>query len=544
MIATFAHKVKHLLADKKITLAIILFTITCRIIQLIYFFNIRVDGMYQHMATLNFVNGHGISTGYASPTDLSTTVYEPLINWPPGYSLLLSPFYILFNHNYIAAGLTLDILAAITLILFTRKILILFDVPVYLVNIFTLITGFFIYYFYFIASSDAIAISFFIIGLYYTLSFLKKKEGWEKKTALITISFTFCAGIKYLFFPVAIIIPLYLIIKGLADKEIQLKKAGFYSFTIITLVLAALLIYQKNISGTSAYISQPERGFFPEHILSAYPFIPASFIKPETLSLLAHPSSVIGTTIYRVFQWLHLFLALSAIVFITRKVYKNGLKKLSLISDYFYLFFFISLSITILLLTLSLWVAKEEIVPGVLWTYIEDPRYYGLIAVLMHITVFILYRHYNTNLSKPFKYIFYFFILLLLPEMFRGMLFTMNRITNFKKEEYSWQSEDRFQQYAAAIILKEKQPFERVVVTGSVYYMTGRVSIYSNISELHDATKINNLPSLNTKIPVLLLIILDDKDLEKFKPFISLYGKEAAGQFSQYNFYAIHITPH
>ena len=121
MIATFAHKVKHLLADKKITLAIILFTITCRIIQLIYFFNIRVDGMYQHMATLNFVNGHGISTGYALPTDLSTTVYEPLINWPPGYSLLLAPFYILFTHNYIAAGLTLDIFAAITLILFTRK---------------------------------------------------------------------------------------------------------------------------------------------------------------------------------------------------------------------------------------------------------------------------------------------------------------------------------------------------------------------------------------------------------------------------------------
>lgn len=128
--------------------------------------------------------------------------------------------------------------------------------------------------------------------------------------------------------------------------------------------------------------------------------------------------------------------------------------------------------------------------------------------------------------------------------MFRGILFDINRIVNIKKEEYSWQYENRFQKYATKILEKEKQPGEKAIVTGSAYYMTNRVGLWSNIPVLDDASKINNLTSLNTKTPVLLLIILDDKDLGKFEPFTTLYAKEAVGKFNQYNFYTLHIIPH
>ncbi len=542
--STSFDKIKKNLSNRKITLVIILLAIAGRVIQLLYFFNIRVDGMYQHLATLNFVKGHGISTSYVLPADLSSTIYEPLINWPPGYSLLLAPFYLLFNNNYIAAGLTLDIVAAITLIIVTRKILKLFEIPVYLINIFTLLTSFFIYYFYFIASSDAIAIPIFITGLYYTLSLLKTKERWEAKTATISISLILCAAIKYLFFPVVFIIPVYLIIKGVAEKEIKFKKAGIYSLAITVLVLGALILHQKNISGSVAYISQPERGFFPEHILSAYPYIPASFIKPETISLLFHLPSAIEIAIYRAFQLLHLVLALSAILFISRNIFNNRFRKITLLSDYFYLVFFISLTITIVLLTLSLCVAKEEILPGLLWTYIEDPRYHGLIAVLIHIAVFILYRFYANNTIRLFKFIFCFSLLLLLPEMFRGILFTMNRIKNLNKEEYSWQNEDRFQKYAAAIIKREKKPGEKVIVTGSAYYITGRISLYSYIPELKNVNEINNLSSFNTRDLAILLVVLHEKDLNQFQSFLSQKEKEFKGQLNGYNFYTIHVEPH
>ncbi|HWR32103.1 MAG TPA: hypothetical protein VN451_01145, partial [Chitinophagaceae bacterium] len=162
---TTNHIIKKLLSQKQISVLIILLVIVARIIQLTFFYNMNVDGMYQVLAMQNFVDGHGISISHVQPADLSTIVYQPLINWPPGYSLLLSPFYVLFNHNAIAAGLIFEILAATMLIFTCRKILQLFETPLYLINLFTLLTGFFIYPFYFICSSDSGTITIFAVAI-------------------------------------------------------------------------------------------------------------------------------------------------------------------------------------------------------------------------------------------------------------------------------------------------------------------------------------------------------------------------------------------
>ena len=84
---------------------------------------------------------------------------------------------------------------------------------------------------------------------------------------------------------------------------------------------------------------------------------------------------------------------------------------------------------------------------------------------------------------------------------------------------------------------------ENIIVTGSVYYMTNRVSLYSNIPPLNDVVKINNLQLMKSKKPVLLLVILHETHLETFKSFISKYGKQAIGYFGEYSFYTVHITP-
>lgn len=171
---SLANKIKRFLSGKKVTITILILAIAGRLMQVFYFFNIRSDRSFQMLATDNLLHGNGISLARVSADDLSTIIYSPLINWPPGYSLLIAPFYTLFNHNYIQAGLTLDIISSILLILVSRSILKILNTPVYLVNIYTLSAGFFIYDFYFISSTDAIAITFFIIALYYTLLFLKK----------------------------------------------------------------------------------------------------------------------------------------------------------------------------------------------------------------------------------------------------------------------------------------------------------------------------------------------------------------------------------
>jgi hypothetical protein len=544
------NKFKEIFSAKWVSIAVVAIAIAARIIQLVFFYNIRVDGMYQVMAMQNFTSGHGISLSKVLSSDLSATVYESLINWPPGYSVLLSPFYLLFNNNYILAGLALDILAAISLIVICRRILKLLETPIYLVNIFTLFTGFFIYYFYFISSSDSIAITFFAAAIYHTLLILKKDKPTLNNSAWLIILLFLAGFIKYLFIPIVFIIPLFLFLKGYGEpanltgsQRAVLRKTGIISFLGLALLFSILLIYQKITSGSAAYISEPSRGWFPENLNMAWPSFPASLINPDTVDIVL-PGT--GLAVFRIFQILHLILFAGIFIFILRRIFKLGFKKLSESDSFFYINFFLSAGITILLTILSLGVGKEENIPGQWWTYIEEPRYYGLVNVLLHIAVFGIYQYHKMLQSKFLKYLMICLVIFMLPEFFRGIVFTANRITNITQEEYSWQNDLKIQKYADSIIEKEKKeyPVEKVVVTGSWYYVYYRVGIYSKIPALLETEKINDLSTLNSKKPTLVLIILQEKDFPDYLPFLSSKEKELAGSFRGFYFYTTYVNPH
>jgi len=106
----FVLYIRQLLEKKAITIAILLIAIISRVLQNLFFFNIRSDASYQILATDHFIHGHGISLAKVLPQNLSNITYEPLTNWPPGFSILILPFFALFNHDYVAAGLILFIL--------------------------------------------------------------------------------------------------------------------------------------------------------------------------------------------------------------------------------------------------------------------------------------------------------------------------------------------------------------------------------------------------------------------------------------------------
>src|SRR5688572_24195887 len=321
--STTLNKIKFILSDNRTSIAIIALSIVSRIIQLIFFYNIRVDGMYQVLAMQNFVDGHGISLSKVLPGDLSAIIYEPLINWPPGYSLILSPFYILFGENYILAGITVDILAAIVMIFTCRSILKVLDTPLYLVNLFTLVTGFFIYYFYYINSSDALAISFFLLAIYFTIRILKRDSFSPRLTVLMVIYLFISGLVKYLFIPVVFIVPVFLFLKGVADKNKSIKRSGLLSFTFLLISLGGILLWQKLGSGSATYISETTRGFFPENLAGAYPAIPASFINPDTIGLVVPPGSKRVVITFRILQLLHLMFFLAAFIYVAKQIIKN-----------------------------------------------------------------------------------------------------------------------------------------------------------------------------------------------------------------------------
>lgn len=531
-------RLKQILSARQASVAIIFIAITGRLMQIFYFFNIRVDASYQTIATKNFLAGHGISIDFVLPSDLSTIIYESLIRWPPGFSLLLAPFYFL-SGNYIAAGIILHGLCAIALIFYSRAVLKLLEVPLYLVNVSTIVTGFFIYPFYLIISSDAISTTFFIAGFYYTMAFFKTQNHSARKIFTAAFCFIVCAWTKYLLIPVVFLIPNYIIISGLFLKDKRLKQYGLIMFLTLIFGAGSLLAYQKFISGSAAYIDTAQHGFFPENLLDAYPLIPGAVLSSDTLTLVFAKRSFQNFIVYAYRLVYLLSIALAAII--SFRVCKKNFNSTSLRQNYFLLLSFLCVALIGFLAILSSNIAKGQETPGVLWTFIQEPRYYGPLVVLIQLSLFIFYP----TKKQKLKFVFFFLFFLLAIETCRGIVFDLNRIRFLKKEEYSWQYESRFQKYADDVLRAAEKKFsaEKNVVVGSSYYINNRVCLFSHVPILPNAQDINKFSTLQCKKPVLLLVIINKKDFPAFQPFLAAQH-EIAGKFDDYYFYTVYIQPH
>lgn len=538
-ITSTREKLKQILSARQTGVVVIVSGIIGRLIQIVYFFDIRVDASYQTIATKNFVEGHGISIDSVLPSDLSTIIYEPLIKWPPGFSLLLSPFYVLSGGNYIIAGILFHGISAIALILFSRAILGLLEAPLFLINAYTIVVSFVIYSFYFIFSSDAIETSFFIAAVYYILSFLKTQQHSVKKIGIASACLLICAFIKYLLIAVVFVVPAYFLTKGFFTNDRKLKKGGFISFSILFVGIASLLLYQKNVSGAAAYVSEPAGGFSPQNLLDAYPLFPAALLNPDTFGLLTNNAAA-PSFIFRLYQLIYLP-AIAFLIFGVSGFVKSLRQEIPLKKAYFYLSVFAFIALFGVLAILSLFIAKGEESPGRWWTYVQEPRYYGPLVVLMQLALFIYYA----AAKHKAKTLLYFLFLLLAVETTRGIIFSLNRIQLFNKEEYGWHYEDRFQKYADSILQTAEKKFsvKNAVVTGSSYYMNNRVCLYSRVPALSNASMINQPSVLQTKRPVLLLAIIRKNDFPAFQSFIS-EQKEIAGKFDDFYFYTVYVQPH
>jgi len=528
---------RDILSRKYISIAIVIVCVLARVIQLVFFYNIRVDASYQVLATQHLVEGHGVSFAEVFANDLSKTNYQLLINWPPGYSLLLAPFYILFDQNYIAAGITLDILAAILLILSCRAILKVLDVPLHKRNIFTLLTCFFIYSFYFIASSDAVAIALFAAALHLGFSAIVHRKNYLRNLLLSAFLLLLTAWIKYLFIPLAFIPILFWLVRGMADKDRQLRNSCITSLILLLSGVGALMIFQQTETGSVGYISQSERGWFPEHLAEFYPFLPAAFLKPDTIETVFNIRTQLILPFYRI---IHLIALTAAIVWAIRQLRMYGFSTSIRKIDFGLLGLILSLAIIVLLATLSIRVAKEEIVPGTFWTYVEETRYYGLAYVLIHLFFFL-----NSHRNRVAKYLGIVLFGLLSVEAARGLVLVSKRVFLFGKETYSWQYEDEFQKYSDRIIseAKQKSGINRVVVTGSSYYMNHRTALYSHVPILYESEKLNDPNALATSEPCILLVTIHRDARNQFEPFLSRQGVSLAGEWDGFYFYTLYVYP-
>jgi hypothetical protein len=533
-------KLKLYLSSRPASIIIILLSVAGRILQAIHFSSVAGDRAYQILATKNFVAGHGIRTYEVFANDLSAPHYIPLIKWPPGYSILLSPFYALCGDSFFWGSLLLDIIAAILLIWFARKIILLFKLPLYIINLYTLITGFFMYGFCTVCSSDMIGALLYEMALYFTLLFILSDT--KKYSTAFIISFLLFAGgsVRYLSMPVAFVIPLYFIGCGLFQRNKAFISRGMFMMLMVTLFTAGLLIFQKFYGGAAAYVAESEKGFYPENLLRTDTFIFSSFINTglsyvqlEKLSGLSYKTLVVNTRL------IHLFIFAGVLLLFLYWFKKKRNKSISFSEHFMYIGISSSLVLFALLSYLSLTNAPIPLYPPANWTFVEESRYYFIPFLFLQQLFFIAFWHYRRTAQKWITRFLFTGMLVFLINVIHDIYFTVKIAV--AKEQKSKNTNMQYHRDLLHKIIKENSG-KNIITTAvdEVYFIYG--ALWENVPGLRDCSKLNTL-QLATQKETIIFVILRQADLDGFKNFTANPETKFEGQINSLYFYTINVSP-
>src|SRR5579862_2305503 len=109
--------------------------------------NLGWDNSFSIAAAKNISERHGFTIKMASAQDISKTYYEPLVKWPPGYSILLVLVHAIGLSDWIGSAFLLNAAGLVLLVLLFKKMLVQLEYPLWIIHPAVLYFGF-IFHFY------------------------------------------------------------------------------------------------------------------------------------------------------------------------------------------------------------------------------------------------------------------------------------------------------------------------------------------------------------------------------------------------------------
>lgn len=539
------NKIKTILSSPAASVIIFILAAAGRVLQKIYYTTPGGDKAYQILATKNLLNGRGISTLEVFAGNLTDPQYVSLIKWPPGYSLLLAPFYELSGENFFWGSLWPDLIAAILFVWFARKTISLFKVPVYLVNFYTLVAGFCMYNFCTSSSSDLITATFYEIALFLTLRFILSEKKNYRAAFVISLMLFICGFTRYMSLPLAYIIPLYFIASGYINRDRKYVMSGLFMLGVLILLTAALLLYQDSQAGSAVYFVQSQKGFYPENLLKMNPFIFSSFFNMNFLcTQLEKISGIPFMTIAGAFCIIHLVLFAGVVVLALYWMKKRTLSNPSLFNHFINIGVLSTLGVVAMLGYLSVTNSAYPITGTDNWTFIQEGRYYFIPILFIQLSVLVAAWKFREQVKKWVYKLLSLLLFILFTDLLHSAYFTAKIILHPGGSLYKSQEEFETMQYFKALLKKTMQenPGKHIVVSCVDDTYTHYAGLWYDLPGLADYYKLNTLQLASSKETV-VIVPIRERDKQKLTGFINNPEVKIVGKISDYIFYKKYVNP-
>jgi hypothetical protein len=361
---------------------------------------------------------------------VTTYVYNPGVI-SPVYSLLSLPFLWL-TQSYFTTQLLISILGWSLFFGALYKIAQVSLKERWLISIFILCTGFFLYPHELVSGpKDTLATAFTLWSVYFAWKFIQK-PGFVY-TLLLSLSLCLMAGTKYLYAPLSVLF--FLVILFFVVKKSQAHR---YQLALLLLVfgILAFSMYYCFIQPSRWLANQQPvnlindgtrfiRGFYPQNLLYSFPFITSSLLNTNFLGVqVEHIFRIPFSQATHLFQLLDLLLLLTlAGFFILRfkQVRTNAVTVLLLVTA-------MALAGQVFFLSLSFQAFSYK-TSSHLWTYVSDARSFFFPMLCLQLLLFFL--SFRTKvLPQGIKT---FLILLFAFECMHGVYFTVKQTVHAKE---------------------------------------------------------------------------------------------------------------
>jgi len=538
-------KIKIILSSRPASIFIFFIAAAGRIIQKINSLVPSGDKASQILATKNLVNGHGVSTLEVFATNLADPQYIPLIKWPPGFSFILAPFYKLSGESFLWGSLWPDLIAAFLFVWFARKTISLFNVPVYLVNLYTLVVGFCLYDFTTSSSSDLITAMFYQVALFLSLRFILSEKKSYATAFLIALVLFVCGLTRYMSLPLAFIIPVYFVASGYVNRNRKFVLNGYFMIAVLTVLTVSLLFLQNSYGGAPVYVMPVEKGFYPENIARTNPFMFSSFLNMTLFCLQIEKLSGFSfSVIAKTVTGIHLVLFFSAALFSFFWIKKKGLAEPSFTEHFIYIGIFSTLAAVALLAFLSITNAAIPTLPPDTWTYIQEGRYFFIPVLFIQLFVFVAVWQYRNSTKKWFYRLLLICMAILFFNTAHSIYFTVKKVVPPTKSIYKQYEEFPVLDYYKSLLNKQIQENngKNIIVSCADDSYAHYAGLWYDLPGLADYTKLNTLQMFTQK-ETLIIVPIRNCDRFRLTAFINNPETKVIGEIKDYIFYTINVSP-
>lgn len=365
------------------------------------------DEHHQLSAAVTYNDGHGICFPYADISHPDNTVYQPVTQWPTGYSYCLS-FMIRLTHSFVLSVILLQLLAVV--VFYSGYLLILHVFENFLkketASIALVVIGLSTATFGFYSTTDFLAIAFYVFGLALLLRCAYDDKVSFFIPVLAAVFLFFCVFFRYAYYPFVFILPLYFLFWSAIRKNRAMAIVGSISFfCILAFVLVNIFVINSHVDSSSnntiggignlnspgLYWNQLKSIDFTTFLKSLIDdrilFSIFKFVFPEYV--INFITVIISLSV------------LSSLLYFARTTYL-AYKNYSCKNTWFMLFF-ILLALLLIVINYSFLAALSLITPGVSsdiydnWTFVGELRYYAPTYILVVLSVIVLL--YNTEVE-------------------------------------------------------------------------------------------------------------------------------------------------